>query len=94
MKKTIRYAGIMFSFFITANFYVITIVAMLNDNAVTVYYNHFGEALIEYIIYIALIPILLYSFYYEITKFRRSKKYAKKKYTKNYKKNISRIKEE
>jgi len=81
MNRFIRYAGVMFSFFITANFYVILIVAMLNNNAVTVYFNHFDEALIEYIIYILIAPIMLYSFTYEVIKFRRSKR--EKRYAKN-----------
>ena len=66
MNRTLRLAGIIFSFFITANFYVIVFVAMLNDHAVTVYFNHFREATIEYILYLLLIPILLYSFGCEI----------------------------
>jgi len=88
MNRLIRYAGIMFAFFITANFYVIMIVAMINNNAVTVYFDHFGEATIEYILYFLLAPILLYSFYYEVSKFRRAKN-AKKRYAKNYTENTN-----
>ena len=80
MNRFVRYAGVMFSFFITANFYVVISVSMISENdAVIVYFNHFGEALIEYAIYIALIPVLLYSFYCEVKKFRRSKKYGEKR---------------
>ena len=88
MNRLIRYAGVMFAFFITINFYVIMIVAMLNNNVVTVYFNHFGEAIVEYIMYFALAPIIAYSYIYEVIKFRR-KKNAKKKHAKNYTENIN-----
>ena len=70
------------------------IVAMLSgENAVTVYFNHFGEATIEYIMYFILAPIISYSFYYEVSKFRRAKN-AKKRYAKSNIKHLGRIKEE
>lgn len=82
----------MFSFFITANFYVVILVSMFsNNNAVIVYFNHFGEAMIEYIIYIAIAPILLYAFYCEVIKFRRGKEHAKKRYTAVRAEDIDRI---
>ena len=57
--------GIRLMFAITINFYIFLFVAMFNEDAVTVIFNHFNEALIEYVIYIIILPIILYSVYYE-----------------------------
>ena len=71
MNKTLRLAGVMFSFFITANFYVIVIVAMMHGHSVTVYFNHFREALFEYVMYLIIAPIIFYSFIHEIRLYTR-----------------------
>ena len=66
----------MLAFFITANFYVIVITAMLYGNSVTVYFNHYNEAIIEYIIYTLIAPIIFYAFYMEIRLYTRKKIYS------------------
>ena len=80
MKRNIRLIlnqlGIRLMFAITINFYIFLVVAMFNRHAVTIIFNHFNEALIEYFIYFAILPIIIYSVYYEIkeTRQRRKKK--------------------
>lgn len=59
---------------ITINFYIFLFVAMMNNHTVEVIFNHFNEAIIEYVIYIAILPIIIYSVYYEIRETRRRKK--------------------
>ena len=59
---------------ITINFYIILVGAMINEHSVEVLFNHFNEAIIEYIIYFAILPIIIYSVYYEIRETRRRKK--------------------
>jgi len=63
--------GIRLMFAITINFYIFLFVAMYNKHAVTVLFNHFNEALIEYVIYMAILPIIIYSLYYEIMETRK-----------------------
>ena len=58
-------------FAITINFYIFLFVAMFNKHAVTVLFNHFNEALFEYVIYMAILPIIIYSVYYEIMETRK-----------------------
>jgi len=66
--------GIRLMFAITINFYIWLFVAMLHGGEVTVYFNHFGEALIEYIIYFIILPVMVYSIYYELRETKRRKK--------------------
>ena len=82
MKSVIKISGTIITFFITINFYIILTTAMvLGNNAVNVYFNIFGEALIEYVMYALLFPIIVYSFYLHIKSYRKNKvgvKHAKK----------------
>ena len=74
IKLTLDQLGIRLMFAVTINFYIILFVAMFNDNAVTVLFNHFKEAKIEYGIYIGIFPIIVYSLYYEIQETRKRRK--------------------
>ena len=74
-------------FAITINFYIFLVVAMFNKHAVTVIFNHFNEALIEYVIYFAILPIIIYSVYYEIRETRMKRKETKYKTKKKENKN-------
>jgi len=78
MKKgTIKTLGDRLSFAIVINFYIWLAVAMLNGGKVTVYFNHFGEAFVEYVVYVIIFPIMLYALWFDIKEFRR-KRHEKK----------------
>ena len=66
--------GIRLMFAITINFYIFLIVAMFNSHSVEVIFNHYNEAIIEYVLYFSLLPVIIYSVYYEIREHRRKKK--------------------
>ena len=72
-KLIINQLGIRLMLAITINFYIFLFVAMVNKDIVIIIFNHFNEALIEYIIYLAILPIILYSVYYEIKETRRKR---------------------
>lgn len=76
-KLIINQLGIRFMIAITINFYIILIVAMFNSHAVIVLFNHFNEALVEYLMYFSILPIIIYSIIYEIKETRRKKKELK-----------------
>jgi len=65
--------GIRLMFAITINFYIWLFVAMLHGGEVTVYFNHFGEAVLEYIIYLIILPVMVYSIYYELKETKKRK---------------------
>ena len=71
----INQLGIRLMFAITINFYIILFTAMINQHTVEVLFNHFNEAIIEYILYVAIIPVIIYSMIYEIRETRRKKKH-------------------
>jgi len=77
-KKTLKTLGDRLSFAIVINFYVWLFVAMFHGGEVTVYFNFYGEATLEYIIYIIIFPIMAYAMWYDIKEFRR-KRHEKKK---------------
>ena len=62
----IRVSGIILMFYLVINFYFFVFVSMTNGGVVTVYFNHFNEALVEYVIYIIILPILIISFLLEL----------------------------
>jgi len=70
-KKTLKTLGDRLSFAIVLNFYIWLFVAMLNGHQVAIYFNHFGEAILEYIIYISIFPIIVYALYVDIKNFRK-----------------------
>lgn len=81
MKSVIKISGIIIMFFITINFYIILAIAMISGGSVNVYFNILGEALIEYVMYALLFPIIVYSFYLHVKSYRKNKvgvKHAKK----------------
>jgi len=78
-KLIINQLGIRLMLAITINFYIFLFVAMVNKDIVIIIFNHFGEALFEYFIYIAILPIILYSVYYEWKETRQKKKVAKER---------------
>jgi len=69
--------GIRLMFAITINFYIFLIVAMFNRHTVIVLFNHFSEAYIEYVIYFSILPVIVYSVFYEIREHSRKKKARK-----------------
>lgn len=78
MKSIIKISGTIIMFFITVNFYIILTTAMvLGNDAVNVYFNIFGEAMIEYIMYALLFPIIVYSLYLHVKEYRKGRKGAK-----------------
>jgi len=70
----INQLGIRLMLAITINFYIFLFVAMTNEHSVEVIFNHFNEAMIEYVLYFAILPIIIYSVYYEIRETRRKRK--------------------
>lgn len=74
LSLIINQLGIRLMFAITINFYIFLFVAMTNQHTVEVLFNHFNEALIEYVIYFSILPIIIYSVYYEIRETRRRRK--------------------
>jgi len=72
-KVILNQLGIRLMFAVTINFYIFLIVAMFNSHSVTVLFNHFNEAIYEYIIYFSILPIIVYSVIYEINEHRRRK---------------------
>ena len=72
-KLIINQLGIRLMLAITINFYIFLFIAMFNKDIVTIIFNHFNEALVEYFIYMAILPIILYSVYYEVKETRKRK---------------------
>ena len=70
-KKLFRKVGARMMFFITINFYIIVLFAMLGDDTVYVLFNHFNEAKIEYVMYAIILPFVCYSFLADIIGERR-----------------------
>ena len=64
---------------ITINFYIFLIIAMFNSHSVQVIFNHYNEAIIEYLIYFSILPVIIYSIIYEFRETRRKKKELKEK---------------
>jgi len=73
MKPLLRMAGVIFMFMIVVNFYIILFVAMMNDGVVVVYFNHFGEGIFEYVMYMLLLPLLVISFILNFIEYRKRK---------------------
>jgi len=73
-KRLIKTLSIRLMFAITINFYIWLFVAITNDNEVTIYFNHFGEAFPELLMYLVLLPIILYGFYLELKEHHKKKK--------------------
>jgi len=76
-KRIIKTLAIRLMFAISINFYIWLFVAMANGNEVTIYFDHFGEAAFELIMYLGLFPIILYGFYLEIKEHHKTKKRVK-----------------
>jgi len=78
-KLILNQLGIRLMLAITINFYIILFVAMFNRHSVEVIFNHYNEAVVEYIIYISILPIIIYSVIYEVKETRRKRNEQKKK---------------
>ena len=74
---TVKSLGNAFSFAVVINFYIWLFFAIMQDGEVTVQFNFFGEALIEYIIYIVIFPIIAYAFWYDLKKYRKEHRESK-----------------
>jgi len=73
-KSIIKTLGDRLSFAIVINFYIWLGVAMLHEGQVTIYFNEYNEAFIEYIIYFSILPIIIYALYVDVKEFRRKRK--------------------
>jgi len=73
-KQIIKTLAIRLMFAVTINFYIWLFVAMTNGNEVTIYFDHFGEASFELVMYLVLLPIILYGFFLELKEHHRKKK--------------------
>ena len=72
IKRTLRLAGIMFMGVSSALFYQSLFVASRSPHFfVTVYFNRFGEGLLELILFSAFIPFILFVVYDEIKEFTK-----------------------
>lgn len=76
IKSILSISGIIFMAAIVINFYIIIFFAILFNGSVYVRFNHFGEAHIEYIIYVLILPVIAYSCYTHVRAFRRRKKFG------------------
>jgi len=76
-KVILNQLGIRLMFAITINFYIFLVVAMFNSHTVQVIFNHYNEALIEYVIYFSILPVIVYSLIYEIKEHKRNTKERK-----------------
>lgn len=69
-KKIIRFSGNLILFFIAINFYVFVIVACVSGTySLNVYFNGFGEGPLECIVYMIILPIIIYSTLLNINNF-------------------------
>lgn len=75
--KPIWIAGSILSFAIVINFYIILFVAMMHGGKVTVYFNIFGEAVLEYIVYLIILPFIVYSFWLKLKMYRKHRRERK-----------------
>lgn len=73
-KSILSISGIVFMVAIVINFYIIIFFAILFDNTVYVRFDYFGEAHIEYIIYVLILPVIVYSCYTHIKAFRNNRR--------------------
>lgn len=78
IKPIIRISGTIITFVITINFYIFLLVAMTHDDIVVVYFNHFGEGLLEYVVYLLLLPVIMASFCLHLKEYRREMKDEKR----------------
>jgi len=70
IKRTLRLAGMMFMCVSSALFYQSLFVASRSPHFfVTVYFNRFGEGMMELILFVAFIPFILYVVADEIKEF-------------------------
>jgi len=72
-KHLIKVLGDTLSFAVVINFYIWLLVAMFNDGIVNVQFNHFNEALLEYIVYIIILPIITYSVIVDVKAYKKRK---------------------
>jgi len=79
LKHVLRLSGTIFAFYITINFYIFMFTAMFTNNVTVVYWNHFQEASIEYIVYLLLLPVIIYA---TVAQVRLHKKLMKNKQAK------------
>jgi len=72
--SVVRITGSIFMFAITLDMYVIVFHAMLYGNVVTVQFNAFAEAQVEYILFLLMLPFIIASIILNIRKFKYTKK--------------------
>lgn len=70
IKLTMKTLGNAFSFAVVINFYIWLFFAIMQDGKVTIQFNFFGEALIEYIIYAIILPVIAYAFWWDLKKYK------------------------
>ena len=74
MKPLFRVSGIILMFYIVINFYVIVLVASLHGGSASIHFNYFGEGIFEYIMYIGIAPLMIYSFVIELKIYNKERK--------------------
>lgn len=77
IKSILNISGIIFMAAIVINFYIILLFAVFYNGSVNVSFNHFGEAHVEYIVYIFIAPIIMYSCYAHVKAFKEKRKELK-----------------
>jgi len=82
-KHLIKVLGDAFSYAIVLNFYIWLVVAMFSGGVVNVLFNHYNEALLEYIVYIIIFPIITYSVIVDMREYRRRKHGKRSKLSKS-----------
>jgi len=74
-KEVLKSLGDRLSFAIVINFYIWLFFAMFKGKGyVVVYFDQFGEALLEYIVYIIIFPIMLYALVKDLKESKRKRK--------------------
>lgn len=74
-KEVLKSLGDRLSFAIVINFYIWLFFAMFKGKGyVVVYFNHFNEAFLEYVVYLLILPIMTYALYKDLKESKRKRK--------------------
>ena len=74
-KEVLKALGDRLSFAIVINFYIWLFFAIFKGKGyVVVYFDQFGEAFLEYVVYIFIFPIMLYALYKDLKESKRKRK--------------------
>lgn len=73
-RSIIKISGTIFMFVITIDMYIVLFHAMLWNHSVVVEFNQFGEAIIEYILFILMLPFIVASVIIRIGEWKNRRK--------------------